>query len=130
MMTLDPIGTVLQIATIGCSLVSTKLLTKKATERWGYLIMLLSLPVWMALEVYYAEWVYFFLNPVYIYLYYKAFKEHWKETEMPLTRKGKKIMAVMANEYGSGKGKEVFYASQNKGTIKGTHKKSHYQRSK
>jgi hypothetical protein len=40
---------------------------------------------------------------------------------MPLTKKGKKIMAAMKSEYGPKKGKEVFYASQNKGIIKGTH---------
>lgn len=42
---------------------------------------------------------------------------------MPLTEKGKKIMASMVGQYGSKKGKNVFYASQNKGTITGTHKK-------
>jgi len=42
---------------------------------------------------------------------------------MPLTTKGKKIKKAMEKEYGKKKGKEVFYASQNKGTIKGTHKK-------
>jgi hypothetical protein len=42
---------------------------------------------------------------------------------MPLTKKGKKILANMKKHYGSSKGKKVFYASQNKGTIKGTHKK-------
>lgn len=41
---------------------------------------------------------------------------------MPLTKKGKKILRAMKEEYGSEKGKQVFYASQNKGTIKGTHK--------
>lgn len=41
---------------------------------------------------------------------------------MPLTPKGEKIKAAMEKEYGAKKGKEVFYASQNKGTIKGTHK--------
>ena len=48
--------------------------------------------------------------------------------KMPLTKKGKKIMASMKKEYGGKKGKQIFYASQNKGTIKGTHKKkkSHY----
>ena len=38
---------------------------------------------------------------------------------MPLNKKGKKIMANMKKEYGSKKGKSVFYASANKGTIKG-----------
>jgi len=40
---------------------------------------------------------------------------------MPLTTKGKKIIAAMKKQYGPKKGKEVFYASQKKGTIKGTH---------
>lgn len=41
---------------------------------------------------------------------------------MPLTSKGKKIKAAMKKEYGSKKGERVFYASQKKDTIKGTHK--------
>ena len=41
---------------------------------------------------------------------------------MPLTAKGDKIKREMEKEYGTEKGKEVFYAAQNKGTIKGTHK--------
>jgi len=47
------------------------------------------------------------------------------EGKMPLTTKGKKIKRAMMETYGSKeKGDRVFYASQNKGTIKGTHKKS------
>jgi len=42
---------------------------------------------------------------------------------MPLTKKGNKIMSAMKKEYGDKKGEQVFYASQNKGTITGTHKK-------
>ena len=38
---------------------------------------------------------------------------------MPLTEKGKKILAEMKKEYGEEKGKEVFYASINKGRITG-----------
>lgn len=38
---------------------------------------------------------------------------------MPLTKKGKKIKAAMKKEYGEKKGESVFYASANKGTIKG-----------
>jgi len=38
---------------------------------------------------------------------------------MPLTAKGKKIMAAMKEEYGAKKGERVFHASKNKGTIKG-----------
>lgn len=44
--------------------------------------------------------------------------------KMPLTKKGEKIMKAMINEYHSKKkGEEVFYASMNKGRIKGVHKK-------
>lgn len=38
---------------------------------------------------------------------------------MPLTPKGKKIMKSMKKEYGAKKGERVFYASRNKGKIKG-----------
>jgi len=41
---------------------------------------------------------------------------------MPLSPKGKKIMGNMVKEYGGKKAKEVFYASRNKGTIKGVEK--------
>ena len=40
---------------------------------------------------------------------------------MPLTKKGKKIFASMKAEYGPKKAKQVFYAAENKGTIKGVH---------
>lgn len=42
---------------------------------------------------------------------------------MPLTKKGKSIMRSMVEQYGAKKGKSVFYASANKGTIKGVHGK-------
>lgn len=46
---------------------------------------------------------------------------------MPLTSKGRKIKRAMMKPeskggYGKEKGKQVFYASQNKGTITGTHR--------
>ena len=40
---------------------------------------------------------------------------------MPLTKKGKKIMGSMKSQYGSDEGENVFYASANKGAIKGVH---------
>ena len=39
----------------------------------------------------------------------------------PLTKKGKKVMKSMKKQYGAKKGKQVFYKSANKGTIKGVH---------
>ena len=43
---------------------------------------------------------------------------------MPLTEKGKKIMRAMKAQYGSKEGERVFYASKNKGTIKGVEKRT------
>jgi hypothetical protein len=43
---------------------------------------------------------------------------------MPLNKKGKEIMKSMKKQYGPKKGETVFYASKNKGTIKGVEKKS------
>lgn len=47
-----------------------------------------------------------------------------KEKAMPKTAKGRKIMAAMKKQYGAKKGTAVFYASRNKGTIKGVDKRS------
>jgi len=42
----------------------------------------------------------------------------------PLTKKGEKIKRSMVKQYGAKKGKQVFFASERKGTIKGVaHKK-------
>ena len=41
---------------------------------------------------------------------------------MPLTTKGKKIKSAMTAKYGEKKGEDIFYASANKGTIKGVAK--------
>ena len=41
---------------------------------------------------------------------------------MPLNEKGKKIMKSMKKQYGKKKGETVFYASKNKGVIKGVEK--------
>lgn len=42
---------------------------------------------------------------------------------MPLTKKGAKIKKNMEKQYGKEKAEQVFYASKNKGTIKGVDKK-------
>jgi len=42
-----------------------------------------------------------------------------QEALMPLTSKGAKIKRAMEKEYGAKKGEQVFYASINKGKIKG-----------
>ena len=41
---------------------------------------------------------------------------------MPLNKKGEKIMDAMTDQYGKKKGKQVFYASLNKGKIGGVKK--------
>jgi hypothetical protein len=59
-----------------------------------------------------------------------VYPEHWikdllaaKENAMPKTAKGQKIMKNMKSQYGAKKGEQVFYASKNKGKIKGVEKK-------
>ena len=47
---------------------------------------------------------------------------------MPLTEKGKKIKTTMKKQYGTKKGEQVFYASQQKGTITGTDIKNYAKR--
>lgn len=42
---------------------------------------------------------------------------------MPLNKKGKKIKKAMQKEYGKKEGEKIFYASENKGTIKDVKKK-------
>jgi hypothetical protein len=42
---------------------------------------------------------------------------------MPLNKKGRKIMKSMKEQYGKKRGETVFYASKNKGVIKGVEKK-------
>lgn len=41
---------------------------------------------------------------------------------MPLTSKGAKVKRAMQKQYGKKRGERAFYASANKGTIKGVHK--------
>ena len=43
-------------------------------------------------------------------------------TPVPLTKKGKKIKAAMAKQYGKERGEHVFYAAENKRIIKGVAK--------
>lgn len=47
---------------------------------------------------------------------------------MPLTQKGKSILAKMRAEYGSKKGEQVFYASANAKKIKGVHGKRKHKK--
>jgi hypothetical protein len=42
---------------------------------------------------------------------------------MPLNKKGRKIMGSMKEQYGKNRGEQVFYASKNKGVIKGVEKR-------
>lgn len=42
---------------------------------------------------------------------------------MPLSKKGERIRTEMRKEYGRERGDRVFYASANKGTIKGVERR-------
>jgi hypothetical protein len=43
---------------------------------------------------------------------------------MPLTKKGEKVKAAIKKQYGAKKGEQVFYATENKGKVKGLTKKT------
>jgi hypothetical protein len=43
---------------------------------------------------------------------------------MPLTKKGQKVKTAMKKQYGAKKGDDVFYATENKGKVKGLTKKT------
>ena len=45
---------------------------------------------------------------------------------MPLTSKGRKIKSAMQKQYGKDRGERVFYATENKGDMKGLTKKKGY----
>ncbi len=47
---------------------------------------------------------------------------------MPLTKKGDKIKKAMKEEYGEEKGERVFYASINKGKVKGAEESAKHER--
>jgi hypothetical protein len=42
---------------------------------------------------------------------------------MPLTKKGAKVKKAMEKTYGKERGERVFYAAENKGSLKGVAKK-------
>lgn len=52
----------------------------------------------------------------------RTFPQELNKNTMPLTKKGAKIMSAFKKEYGIKKAKNVFYASINKGKIKGAEK--------
>lgn len=43
---------------------------------------------------------------------------------MPLTKKGETVKAAMKKQYGAKKGEQIFYATENKGKVKGLTKKT------
>ena len=46
-----------------------------------------------------------------------------KGNRVPLTTKGKKVKQAMQKQYGKDRGERVFYAAENKGTLKGVARK-------
>jgi broad specificity phosphatase PhoE len=46
-----------------------------------------------------------------------------RNLDMPLTKKGRKVMKSMEETYGSKKAEQVFYASRNAGKLKGVDSK-------
>ena len=49
---------------------------------------------------------------------------------MPINAKGRKILSEMTKQYGAEKAEDVFYASRNKGKIKGVEGKKKHKKKK
>jgi len=73
------LGTVLQIAALPVSMLTTWLLSRKGKEGWGYLLGFLSLPLWCCLEVYYGEWVFFATTPAYVVWWFRGLRNNWRK---------------------------------------------------
>ena len=74
------LGEFLQVTCTVVSLLTTLLLSRKNPRivRLGYLLGFISLPLWVVLEYHYAQWVYFWINPVYLYMWGIGLRNHWK----------------------------------------------------
>jgi hypothetical protein len=72
------LGVVLQILTTVASLVTGALLASRRWRRYAYLVGLCSLPLWIALEWWYAQWFYLALNPVYFITWGVGLYRNWK----------------------------------------------------
>ena len=70
-------GDVLQMSTITASLLTGALLARPKWRRCGYLLGLLSIPLWAAQELYYGQMIYFWLNPIYIVIWATGLANHW-----------------------------------------------------
>jgi hypothetical protein len=70
-------GFVLQISTVICSLLTTWLLSRKGKEKWGYLVGLCTIPSWILMELFYRQYFFCSLNPIYIVLWWRGVVGHW-----------------------------------------------------
>ena len=53
--------------------------------------------------------------------------QQMEDDDVPLNAKGAKVMNAMKKQYGDKRGESVFYASANKGTIKGVEGKRRHK---
>lgn len=70
-------GDLLQILCLIFSLLTTWLLSKRKYERYGYLVGFVTLPVWCITEVFYRQWWYLAVNPLYFWLWFVGLRNHW-----------------------------------------------------
>ena len=71
-------GVAFQILTTVASLLTGTLLATKRWRRYGYLVGLCSLPLWVALEYFYGQWVYLSLNPLYFAIWGVGLYRNWR----------------------------------------------------
>ena len=79
------LGIILQVLTVITGLTINWLVSKKKTELKGFFLCFISLPLWVLLEAYYQQWFYLALNPIYMYLYFRAW---WSRRQHEKINKG------------------------------------------
>jgi len=74
------LGILLQLvcAILGATAVILVGCKKHSFYRWGYLIGIINTPMWVAVEIFYCQWLLLPINIFYFIGWVQGFKNHWK----------------------------------------------------
>lgn len=72
--------TILQIicATIGSAAIILVGCKKHSTYRWGYVLGIINVPMWVLVEIWAAQWPLLPVNVLYLYGWCVGLHNHWK----------------------------------------------------
>ena len=74
------LGIFLQIicASLGATAVILVGCKRHCLYKWGYLVGIMNTPMWIAVEIYYAQWFLLPINIFYIWGWIQGYKNNWK----------------------------------------------------